>query len=113
MVFNDNLIVSNRSISGGVHYWIMNDRIEIPNSLIGVVADVLGSYYYSHSRLNTIFMGSGAPGDPPEGNCVNKCVSWLRRCNKDYTINPIEILGTIIQDFMDSEFGESIERWPP
>jgi len=90
----------------------MNDRIEIPNSVIGAVADILGSYYYSHTRLNTLFMESGAPGDPPEGNCVNKCVLWLRRCNQDSSVNPIEILGTVIQDFMDREFDELDERWP-
>jgi len=91
----------------------MNDRIEIPNSVIGAVADVLGSYYYSHSRLNTLFMESGAPGDPPEGNCVNKCVSWLRRCNQDFSANPIEILGRVIQEFMDKDFDEWDERWSP
>lgn len=90
----------------------MNDRIEIPNSVIGAVADILGSYYYSHTRLNTLFMESGAPGDPPEGNCVNKCVLWLRRCNQDSSVNPIEIFGTVIQDFMDREFDELDERWP-
>ncbi len=83
----------------------MNER-EIPNSVIGVVADVLGGYYYSHSRLNALFMGSGAPGDPPEGNCVNKCVSWLKRCNDDPLVNPLEILGNILQDFMDRDFGD-------
>lgn len=89
----------------------MNERKEIPNSVIGVVADVLGGYYYSHSRLNTLFMRSGAPGDPPEGNCVNKCVSWLKRCNNDPTVIPLEVLGNIIQDFMDRDFGDWNKTW--
>lgn len=82
----------------------MNARIEIPNSVIGAVADVLGGYYYSHSRLNTLFMESGAPGEPPEGNCVNKCVTWLKKCNQDFSVNPIVILGAVLQDYMDKEF---------
>ena len=86
----------------------MNERIEIPNSIIGAVADVLGNYYYSHSKLNTLFMESGAPGDPPEGNCVQKCTSWLRRCNQDMSVNPLEILGAVIQSFMDTEFSDAL-----
>lgn len=91
----------------------MKERSTIPNSVIGAVAEVLGDYYYSHSRLNTLFMENGAPGDPPEGNCVNKCLSWLKRCNKDYDVQPLEVLGGVIQEFMDKEFGEwsKGEKW--
>jgi hypothetical protein len=42
---------------------------EIPNSVIGAVSQVIGAYYYCHSRLNGLFMESGAPGDEPLGNC--------------------------------------------
>lgn len=89
----------------------MNDRVEIPNSVIGAVADVLADYYYSHSKLNTLFMESGAPGDPPEGNCVTKCVTWLKRCNKDFAINPITVLGEVLQSFMDREFSSGDGKW--
>ncbi|MCH8039373.1 MAG: abortive infection family protein [Nitrospinae bacterium] len=81
------------------------NRRDIPNSVIGTVADILGGYYFSHSRLNTLFMANGAPGDPPEGNCVNKCVAWLRRCNDTPEVNPIEVLGGVLQEFMDRDFG--------
>lgn len=83
------------------------ERAEIPNSVIGAVAEVLGSYYYSHTRLNTLFMEHGAPGDPPMGNCVTKCSAWLKRCNNDTSIQPLEVLGGVIQDFMDREFDSS------
>lgn len=83
------------------------DRIEIPNSVIGTVAEVLGSYYYSHTRLNTLFMENGAPGEPPVGNCVTKCSSWLKQCNFDSSVHPLEVLGGVLQKFMDEEFSDS------
>lgn len=86
------------------------ERVEIPNSVIGAVSEVLGAYYYSHSRLNSLFMESGAPGDPPEGNCVTKCSSWLKRCNSDSSVQPLEVLGAILQRFMDGEFDET-DNW--
>lgn len=36
---------------------------QIPNSVIGATASVIGKYYYSHSELDTLFMGSGSPGE--------------------------------------------------
>ena len=92
----------------------MEDRIQIPNSVIAAVSDVLGGYYYSHSRLNTLFMEHGAPGDVPMGNCVVKCSSWLKRCNNDESVNPLDVLGGVLQEFMDSEFdGPFGDKWNP
>lgn len=76
---------------------------KIPNSVIGAVSSVIAAYYYSHSTLNSLFMESGAPGDVPEGNCETKCTTWLRRCNNDPTLEPLVILGQVIQKFMDQD----------
>lgn len=76
---------------------------DIPNSVIGAVSSVLGAYYYSHSRLNSLFMESGAPGDVPEGNCETKCSRWLRRCNEEPDIDSLAVLGQVIQSFMDDD----------
>jgi len=73
----------------------------IPNSLIGAVASVVANHYYSHSKLETLFMECGAPGDAPKGNCEKKCSDWLKRCNKDPDVNALEVLGRIIQQYMD------------
>ena len=81
------------------------ERAEIPNSVIGAVAEVLGSYYYSHTRLNTLFMEHGAPGDPPMGNYVTKCSAGLKRCNNDASIQPLEVL---VASFKISWTGNSI-----
>ena len=79
---------------------------QIPNSVIGAVSSVIAAHYYSHSKLNTLFMESGAPGDIPEGNCETKCFAWLKRCNHDPTIDALFILGHVIQKYMDQEPSE-------
>lgn len=76
---------------------------KIPNSVIGAVASVIAAHYYSHSTLNSLFMESGAPGDVPPGNCETKCADWLRRCNEDTSLDPLAVLGQVIQKFMDQE----------
>ncbi len=74
---------------------------KIPNSVIGAVSSVLASHYYSHSKLNALFMESGAPGNVPDGNCETKCSNWLRRCNEDTEIDAFSVLGQVIQKYMD------------
>ena len=73
----------------------------IPNPVAAVVGEVLGSYYYSHRRLNTLFMEKGAPGDPPDGNCCDKCVQWLKRASSDPTVDALAILGGVLEEFME------------
>ncbi|EHA15746.1 hypothetical protein HAL1_08782, partial [Halomonas sp. HAL1] len=80
----------------------------IPNSVIGAVASVIASYYYSHSKLETLFMESGAPGDAPEGNCERKCSDWLKRCNNYPEVDALDVLGRIIQGYMDQEAPSSL-----
>ena len=83
-------------------------RQTIPNPVIAVVAEVLGEHYYSHSKLNTLFMEAGAPGDAPEGNCVQKCLSWLERTNADPTADPLKILGGVLLQLMETGGGSAI-----
>lgn len=75
----------------------------IPSSVIGVVSSVIASYYYSHSKLNILFMSAGAPGEAPEGNCETKCTNWLKRCNDDPSVDSLKVLGDLLQEFMDKE----------
>jgi len=73
----------------------------IPNPVAAVVGEVLGSYYYNHRRLDTLFMEKGAPGDPPEGNCCDKCVRWLKRASSDPTVDALALLGGVLEEFME------------
>ena len=89
-------------------------NLNIPNSIIGAVSSVIAGYYYSHSKLESLFMESGAPGDAPEGNCEKKCSAWLKRCNDDPSVNAVDVLADVIQEFMDMEpqpsyFGNSAQ----
>lgn len=76
---------------------------EIPNSVIGAVSSVLAAHYYSHTTLNSLLMESGAPGDVPAGNCETKCSLWLKRCNEDYDTDALDVLGNVLQKFMDAD----------
>lgn len=73
----------------------------IPNPVAAVVGEVLGSYYYNHRRLNTLFMEKGAPGDPIEGNCCDKCVRWLKQASADSTEDALAVLGGVLEEFME------------
>lgn len=79
-------------------------RMEIPTPVMAAVAKILGDHYYSHTKLNTLFMEAGAPGDVPPGNCTEKCFSWFKRCNEDHSVEPLIILGRVLQEFMDEEY---------
>lgn len=77
----------------------------IPASLISVVAET-ASNRETHATLDSLFTYAGAPGDPPDGSKHAKALEWLRRINKDGTVNPLEILGLIIESYMDEEVNE-------
>ena len=80
----------------------------IPNPVIAVVAEVLAEHYYSHSALDRLFMEAGAPGEPPLGNCVQKCLSWLKRTNEDPQVDPLRVLGGIVLQLMESGSGAAV-----
>jgi hypothetical protein len=77
----------------------------LPIPVCSIVGDVLGSYFYSHGRLNRLFYEAGAVGEVPEGNCVQKCQTWLKRMHSDLP-HPSAVLGKVLEEFMevDSSF---------
>lgn len=74
----------------------------IPQPLIAATADIC-SACETHASLNSLFMYAGAPGEPPEGSKTVKAQEWLRRTNKDATVRPLEVLGRIIENYMESD----------
>jgi len=46
------------------------------------VASVIGAHYYSHSKLNSLFMESGAPGDVLPGNLEAKGVVYAEQIDQ-------------------------------
>jgi hypothetical protein len=85
----------------------------VPNPVVMVVGDVLAEHYYSHTKLNTLFAENGAPGDPPPGNCIRKCQTWLKRCNSAPTVDAYAVLGGVLADFMDRADDPSWEGREP
>jgi hypothetical protein len=72
----------------------------LPIPLCSVVADVLGSYHYHHKSLELLFYEAGAAGEVPDGNCVTKCESWLKRMHNDVP-DPAAVLGKVLEKFME------------
>ena len=78
--------------------------IQLPIPVCSIVGDVLGSSIYHHRTLESLFYEAGAQGEVPEGNCVTKCQTWLKRMHTEVD-DPISVLGKLIEEFMEVEIG--------
>src|SRR5437588_4965280 len=74
----------------------------IPQFVIGALADVIPSWE-SHASVDSLFMYANAPGDPPEGSKPVKVEEWLRRTNKDVAVEPLEVLGRIVEKYLEED----------
>ncbi len=73
----------------------------IPTAVAAVVNDVLqGS---SHATLDELFQTSGAPGDPPSLSHAAKWKAWLMRCNSAEGVDPLFVLGKVLEELMEVE----------
>lgn len=85
---------------------------DIPTAVCLVVGDEIGSHYYSHRRIDSLFAQAGAPGDPPEGSCVDKSCEWLRRASLDTSVDGLSVLGAVLEGFMEVEPSVQSDVWP-
>lgn len=76
-------------------------RLTIPAPVISVVADI-ASGRETHASLDSLFMYAAAPGDPPDGSKHVKALEWLRRVNKDEAVEPLAVLGRLIEGYMET-----------
>jgi hypothetical protein len=58
-----------------------------------------------------LFMYAGAPGDPPEGSKHVKALEWLRIVNKDQSIDPLPVLGLILENYLEEGLEEPLPVW--
>ena len=72
----------------------------IPAPVIAAVAEVVVGRE-THASLDSLFMHAGAPGDPPEGSKPVKAQEWLRRVNKDKSLQPLQVLGRLVEAYME------------
>lgn len=70
-----------------------------PAPLISAIADTVSSIE-THASLDSLFMYSNAPGDPPEGSKAVKALDWLRRINAQ-SDNPLQVAAKIIEGYME------------
>lgn len=75
-------------------------RVEIPAPVIAACSQIMLDRE-THPSLNRLFMHAGAPGDPPEGGKPVKVQEWLRRINRDVSVEPLKILGRLIETYME------------
>lgn len=85
-------------------------RKTIPAPVIAVVSELV-SEYETHATLDSLFMHAGAPGDPPPESKHAKAMAWLRRTNKDEVVDPLEVLGLIIEGYMEEEPDSEFDQW--
>lgn len=76
-------------------------KYQIPSYLISVLAEVL-SETETHASMDSLFMYADAPGDPPDGSKLPKAQAWLRRINKDENVDSLQIIGRLIEGYMDA-----------
>jgi len=72
----------------------------IPAPVIAVVSEVV-SQTETHASLDSLFMYAGAPGDPPDGSKHVKALEWLRVVNRSADVEPLPVLGKIIEGYME------------
>lgn len=74
----------------------------IPAPIISLLSEII-PHNETHASIDSLFMYADAPGDPPPESKVVKVQEWLRRCNKDESVNPLKILGRLIEGYMDAD----------
>ncbi|MED5594082.1 abortive infection family protein [Janthinobacterium sp. P210006] len=72
----------------------------IPAPVIAACSEIMAERE-SHASMNNLFMYAGAPGDPPEGSKPVKAQEWLRRINADVQTDPLQVLGRLIEGYME------------
>jgi hypothetical protein len=75
-----------------------NQPKRIPRAFAVAVAGVLSG---SHDRLNSLFLSAGAPLPIPLGSHAHKWVDWIVTAGRDPSVNNIEFIGLLIEEFMD------------
>lgn len=86
--------------------------MRLSKSLCAVVGDVPASTG-SHATLDELFSSAGAPGEPPALSHGSKWKTWIFRCGQDPNIDSLEVLGNLLEEFMDlpPSDGASLEDW--
>ncbi len=77
----------------------MTDK-KLPVAVCALVNEVILG---THKTLDELFKRAGAPGEPPEYAHGSKWKIWLMRASDDSDIDAHQVLGKIIEEFMEVE----------
>jgi uncharacterized protein YqgV (UPF0045/DUF77 family) len=86
------------------------ERFRLPAHLISVLSEELSSSE-THATMDSLFMYANAPGDPPEGSKLTKAQTWLRRISTDESSDPLEIIGFLIESYMEPPLPKKAYSW--
>lgn len=75
-------------------------RKVIPSPLLSICAEI-AAQRETHATLDSLFTYAGAAGDPPAGSKPAKALEWLRITNKDASVQPLDVLGRLIENYME------------
>jgi hypothetical protein len=81
-------------------------RRTIPQAILAIVAEHASSVE-THASLDNLFTYAGCSGDPPVGSKPVKALAWLRATNKDPTVDPLEVLGKVVEAYMEKPLTSS------
>jgi hypothetical protein len=81
------------------------ENTRLSRSLCKVVGDVIQTAG-GHPTLDALFISSGAPGDPPALAHHSKWKEWLFRAGQDPTVDSLQVLGNVLEEYMDTRPAE-------
>ena len=87
-------------------------KFRLPAHLISILSEEL-SQAETHATLYNLFMYANAAGDPPGGNKLSKAQEWLRRMNNDDDCDMLEVIGRLIEGYMEPPLPEKAAPWSP
>jgi hypothetical protein len=82
--------------------------MRLSKSLCSVVGEAI-STMGSHATLDVIFQTAGATGEPPNLSHGSKWKEWLFRTGLDPNVDSLQVLGNILEEFMDLPLPEDPE----
>ena len=77
----------------------------IPSPIIALLSEIMPERE-SHATLDSLFLYADVPGEVPSGSKPVKVQEWLRSINKDESLDPLEILGKLIEGYMEEVIEE-------
>ena len=76
-------------------------NVRLSRSLCKLVGDVIATTG-NHATLDELFTTAGAPGEPPALAHHSKWKEWLFRAGQDPSVDSLQVLGSILEEYMDT-----------